>query len=129
MEGNNIQFKLLSLNVRGIRTFDKRKCILNWLNKQNADIYFLQETYSTVDVEDIWRTQWQGKLHFAHGSNHSCGVMVLVRSDLDLSLKSVNLDSEGRSIIMEAEVQSSLFLFVNIMLPTSFKTNAKFLTF
>ena len=24
--------------------------------------------------------QWQGKLYFAHGSNHSCGVMILVRS-------------------------------------------------
>ena len=40
--------------------------------------------------------------------------MILVRSDLDFSLKSINLDSKGRSIIMEAEVQGSLFLFVNI---------------
>ena len=38
--------------------------------------------------------------------------MILVRSDLDFSIKSVNLDSEGRSIIMEADVQGSLFLFV-----------------
>ena len=56
----------------------------------------------------------QGKPHFAHGSNHSCGVMILVRSDLHFSLKSINLDSKGRAIIMEAEVQASLFLFVNI---------------
>ena len=46
--------------------------------------------------------------------------------DLDFSLKSVNLDTEGRSIIMEAEVQGSLFLFVNIYAPTRFKTNAVF---
>ena len=38
-----LDFKLLSLNVRGIR--------------------------------------WRGKLFFAHGSNHSCGVIILVRSD------------------------------------------------
>ena len=37
-----------------------------------------------------------------------------MKSDLNFSLKSVNLDTEGRSIIMEAEVQGSLFLFVNI---------------
>ena len=43
--------------------------------------------------------------------------MILLRSDLDISIKSVNLDSEGRSIIMEADVQGSLFLFVNIYAP------------
>ena len=40
---------------------------------------------SIVDVEDIWRTQWGGKLCFAHSSNHSCGVMILVISDLDFN--------------------------------------------
>ena len=43
--------------------------------------------------------------------------MILVRSDLDFSIKSVNLDSEGRSIIMAADVKGSLFLFVNIYAP------------
>ena len=52
--------------------------------------------------------------------------MVLVRSDLDLSLKSVNLDSEGRSIIMEAEVQSSLFLFFNIHAPNKVQDQCQF---
>ena len=116
-EKEYINFKLLSLNVRGIRSPTKRKALFTWLNERKYDIIFLQETYSTVDVEDNWQTQWQGKLHFAHGSNHSCGVMILVRSDLDFSLKFVNLDTEGRSIIMEAEVQCSLFLFVNIYAP------------
>ena len=68
-------------------------------------------------ISNIWKTQWQGKLQFAHGSNHSCGVMILLRSDLDSSIKSVNLDSEGRSLIMEADVQGSLFLFANIYAP------------
>ena len=40
----NIQFKAISLNVRGIRTFEKRKTIYNWLTQKNADICFLQET-------------------------------------------------------------------------------------
>ena len=52
----------------------KRKALLTWLNEQQYDIIFLQETYSSVDVDDIWRTQWRGKLFFAFCSNHSCGV-------------------------------------------------------
>ena len=77
-------------------------------------------------MEDIWKTQSQGKLPFADGSNHSCGVMILVRSDLHFSLKSVNLDIEGRSIIMEAEVQGSLFLFVNIYAPNKVQDQRRF---
>ena len=52
--------------------------------------------------------------------------MILVRSDLDFSLKSVNLDREGRSIIMEAEVQGSLFLFANIYAPNKVQEQCRF---
>jgi len=62
----NVNFKLLSLNVRGIRLLEKRKALFIWLNKQKADIIFLQETYSSVEIENIWRTQWNGKMFFAH---------------------------------------------------------------
>ena len=52
MDRNNLKFKAISLNVRGIRAFEKRKSIFNSLIKQNADICFLQETSSTDDVVD-----------------------------------------------------------------------------
>ena len=41
---DNVDFKLISLNVQGIRSATKRKAVLLWLNKQKADIVFLQET-------------------------------------------------------------------------------------
>ena len=53
----NINFKLLSLNARGIRSFDRRKSIFNWLFKSSADICFLQEMYSTPEVESEWKKQ------------------------------------------------------------------------
>ena len=80
-----LDFKLLSLDVRRIRSATKRRFLFTRLNERRYDIIFLQETYSIVDVEDIWRTQWRGKLFFAHGSNHSCGMMIPVRSDLDFN--------------------------------------------
>ena len=49
---NNLHLKLLSLNIRGLRDFVKRKAVVNWINKQNADIIFLQETYSTAEIEN-----------------------------------------------------------------------------
>ena len=40
--------------------------------------------------------------------------MILARDDLDFKLNSACCDDNGRYIIMEAEVQGSSFLFVNI---------------
>ena len=42
--GSNTNFKLVSLNARGIRSFDKRNAIFNWFLKTRADICFVQET-------------------------------------------------------------------------------------
>ena len=118
MEGNNLQFKLLSLNVRGIRTFEKRKCIFNWLGKQNADIYFLQETYSTAELENDWRKQWRGDLVFAHGTSHSKGTLILIREGLDFLIKSVQRDEMGTFIMLDVLIQDSPFLLVNMYSPT-----------
>ena len=41
----------MSLNIRGIRAFEKRKPVFSWLVNSDADIFFLQETYSTRDIE------------------------------------------------------------------------------
>jgi len=95
----NVNFKLLSLNVRGIRSPEKRKAFFTWLVKQKADAIVLQETYSSKDIENIRRTQWSGKVFFAHGSNHSCGVMTLIRNDLDFEDEICLCDTFGRFII------------------------------
>ena len=83
MGHQNINFKLLSLNARGIRSFDRRKSIFNWLFKSSTDIFFLQETYSTPEVENEWeKKQWKGKTFFSLGTIHSRGVLILVKDQL-----------------------------------------------
>ena len=126
-EESCVDFKLLSLNARGIRSSTKRKALFCWLAERKYDIVLLQEAYSTIDIESVWRTQWQGKLYFSHGYNHSCGVMILVRDDLDFKLNLARFDDNGRYIIMEAEVQRSSFLFVNIYAPNSVQRPMLFL--
>ena len=49
--GQMITGNLISLNIRGISNFRKRKTIFTWCRKQKADIVFLQETHSTEKNE------------------------------------------------------------------------------
>ena len=107
--GRNNEFNLLSLNVRGIRTFEKRKAVFSWLVNSDADIIFLQETYSTRDIENIWRKQWKGEMFFSHGSNHS------------------KVDSQGRYSFLDAYIQDSPYFLLNIYAPN--KCSEQFLFF
>ena len=117
MGRQNISFELLSLNARGVRSFDRRKSIFNWLFKSFADICFLQETYITSEVENVWKEQWKGEMFFSHGTNHSRGVLILVKDRLDFKLQSVKSDSEGHYILLEALIQDSPFVLLNIYAP------------
>ena len=114
---DNVCFNVLSLNVRGIRDLHKRKLIFTWVRNQKADIIFLQETYSKPDVFQSWKFQWPGDMYFSHGSNHSKGVLLLIRETLQFELKSVRKDSHGRFIIVEALVQDSPVLLINVYAP------------
>ena len=114
---SNINFKLLSLNARGIRSFEKRKAIFNWLQKYGADICFLRETYSTKEVQNVWKKQCKGDMFFSHGSAHSRGVLVLVKDQLDFNLQLLKVDEQGRSILLEATIQDSPFLLLNVYTP------------
>ena len=88
MDSNNLKLKALSLNVQGIHTFEKRKSLFIWLTKQNSDICFQQETYSTEEIENQWKKQWFGDIYFAHGSNLSHWVAILIQKSFDFKLKS-----------------------------------------
>ena len=43
--------RLISLNVRGINNFQKRRIIFSWCRRKKADFVFLQETHSKKEIE------------------------------------------------------------------------------
>ena len=88
---------------------------------------FLQESYSTPEVEKIWKSQWKGEMFFSHGTEHSKGFLILFKSSLEFELKSTKVDKNGRFIILEANVQDHPFLFVNLYAPN--KTNEQSIFF
>ena len=58
-------------------------------------------------------------MYYSHGSNHSKGVLVLIHETLQFELKSVKKDSQGRFVIVEALVQDSPVLLINIYAPNN----------
>ena len=96
----NLNFRLLSLNVRGIRSIEKRKAIFNWLVRGKSDIIFLQRRTALRKYELVWKSQWRGDVFLSQGFEHSRGVMILVKENFDCELKVCHIDSDGRFIIL-----------------------------
>ena len=88
------------------------------LTQQKADIIFFQKTYSRKEVEDIWNTQCNGKSFYSYGTNHSCGVMILIKDDLEFEVKSSVSDGKGRYIVIDATVKESDFFIRKFGLST-----------
>ena len=104
--------------LEGFEIFISLKQFFTWIKKQKVDFAFLKETYSSREIENQWKFQWLGKMLFSHGTTHSKGVLILFSSDLQIDVKNVQGDSEGRYIFVEALVQDTPFLFVNLYAPT-----------
>ena len=133
--GTQLNFKIISLNVRGLRSLKKRvkQYSSGWKNKSRT-LYFFKKRTVRLRMRIFWRTQWKGKLFFSHGSNHSKGTMILIREGLDFNPKSVDSDCGGRFLLLEATIQDCPFLIINIYAPNKaheqknlffFKLNAK----
>lgn len=113
----NFNFNTLSLNVRGLNDRKKRRPIFKWIKQKHVDICFLQETYCTSQVENIWKNEWGGQILFSNGSNHARGVAILVKPGFDAQIMKVTKDNIGRMILVEGKIQDTTFQLLNIYAP------------
>ena len=123
----NIKCNLVSLNVRGLNNFKKRKSVFSWLEKKKYDMILLQETYSTLDSEKVWKQEWKGPMLFSHGTSKSRGTLILIRNELDFKVVSLKTDNEGRYIILKCLIDDEPVSIVNIYAPNIENEQVKFL--
>ena len=62
---------------------------------------------------------WKGEMFFSHGSNHSRGVLVLLKDNLDFKIHSTKVDSQSRYIFLDAYIQDSPYCLLNIYAPAN----------
>ena len=53
----------------------------------------------------------------SHGSNHSRGVLILIKDNLDFKIHSTKVDSQSRYIFLDAYIQDSPYFLLNIYAP------------
>ena len=100
--------------------------MLTWCLKRKADIIFLQETHSKIELEKQWKNEWGGEMLYSHGSLNYCGVVVLIRNSCNCSVQKFIIDPLGRFIISKVDIEDEVCLLVNIYAPKKDKDIVKF---
>ena len=118
--------KFVSLNVKGISNFHKRKTIYTWCRKKNAHFFLLQERHSKKEVETQWKNEWGAEIIMSHGSSNSRGVAILIKKGVDYTPHSKIIDPLGRYIILKAEIKDKIYVLINIYAPNKDKDSFKF---
>ena len=101
---SKLTYDIISLNVRGIREQSKRRSIFSYLKDQKSTFCFLQETYSDLNDENIWRKEWGGEIFFSHGTRHSKGVCILIHPSVRDKVEFFFTDKVGRIVINSLNV-------------------------
>ena len=110
----SVKLDILSLNVRGIRDQIKRRSIFSFLKDFKANIYFLQETYSDLKDEIIWKNEWEGEIFFSHGTNHSKGVCILINPAIHCQVDYCYSNESGRIVLITITFGSKKLSLCNI---------------
>ena len=125
----NCNFKLVSQNVKGLKTNKvKRETIFNYL-KENGDIALLQETHSTPETEELWKNECGCESFFSHGTNNSSGVMIFFSNKLEIEVTEKITDTEGRFLLLKCIIQGTKIIIYNVYAPNNEKDHVAFLLF
>ena len=111
--------RLGSLNINGGRDRTKRALVAETCKLKKLDIMFLQETHTDFNNESEWGLWWEGRLCLSHGTNVSAGVAVLFSAGLNVKILSTEEIVKGRALAVRAEIESCIFVFVNVYAPNN----------
>ena len=109
--------RICTFNVRGLSSSEKRNDVLNWLKSENYDVFLLQETHCSKELEKEWRMQWGGKCILSTFSASARGVAILFKKNVDVDIRNTTIDPEGRFILSEIDFEEKQLLLGNIYGP------------
>ena len=114
---NKKQIKVLSLNVRSMRDYNKRKIMYKYFRDHNADIIMLQETHITNDVAKRWKTEWGGQWYNSFGESNARGVSILMNKKFEHQIINNKKDENGRLIMCQFRHDQEKYTLLNVYGP------------
>ena len=115
------KYKIISLNVNGMRRNTKRKNIFSLIRKQKVDIACLQETHITDDTYELWKKEWGSDFIYHKGSPKSLGQIILIGKNIcqddDILKCTTIISKDDRTIAVNIKTEIGQICVVNCYAP------------
>ena len=113
---NQLNFNFLANDVKGLQSTKKWLKLFNFLKNKIGPkgILFLHETHSSVETENKWIDNFKDKIYYSHGKTNSCGLLIAFYGNLNICVKNKVNDNDGRVLILEATIDGSDYLLINL---------------
>ena len=107
---------IITLNVNGLNAPTKRQRLAEWIQKQDPNICYLQETH--LKTGDTYRLKVKGwkKIFHANRDQKKAGVAILISDKIDLKTKAEKRDKERQYIMIKVSIQEDITI-INIYAP------------
>ena len=93
--------EIISVNVRGLNSAEKRVRLYTWINDIKADAIFLQETHYTEKNIFKYDSRWTGKsVHCFSDSPFSRGVSILFKKEFNTEIIEKHRSLDGRRLLL-----------------------------
>lgn len=109
--------RVLTWNVKGLRSPNKRTKLLRFLKRYRPDVVFLQETH--LELSDFHRVAkfWVGQVYGSSSVQRKAGVLTLINKSFSHSVISHTSDAEGRESILVISREGKTTALCNIYGP------------
>ena len=93
--------KIMSVNCQGLRDYVKRKDVFNMLKSKKCNIYCIQDTHFTDEIESNVRSVWGYECFFSSFRSNSRGVAILFNNDFEYKVLKEKKDVNGNYLILD----------------------------
>ena len=115
--------KITSVNCQGLRNKYKRIDVFDYLKNMNQNIYCLQDTHFTKEIENEISCNWGYECFFSSFRSNSRGVAILFNNNFDFKVIKEKTDNHGNIISLEILVGENTLNLVNIYGPNNDSPN------
>jgi exonuclease III len=106
-----------SINVRGLRTKTRRRCLLRQAQK-HCDILLVQETWANDKTVNDITSDFPGRWLFSNSKSNSKGVAIYFIRDFDIKVLDDNFkDNDGRQVGTALQINETKYFIISVYAP------------
>lgn len=111
---------IISVNVRGLNSNEKRNKFYIWLEQNRFDVVLLQETHFIDKYKENYDSRWNSNcIHSFSDSPYSRGVSILFRKELNVDIINEHKSDDARKLLVNVKIDDTLITFVNVHAPNT----------